>query len=84
MPGFDNKALPESSWAKIESAAVEEARRPEVLRIPIASGPPFDRHDRAVDSFGHAVGDSVLTVRQEEVAALSATNGVPRAACLWE
>jgi hypothetical protein len=45
-------------WVEIKSTAVEVDGCFEVLAIAISSNSPFDRHDLAMDSLGHCIGDS--------------------------
>jgi len=47
---------------EIEFTAVEVDGCFEVLAIAIASNSPFDRHDLAMDSLGHCIGDAVDAV----------------------
>ena len=53
---------PGLSWVEIESTAVEVDGRLEVFAISVAADSALDRHDLAVYSFGHGVGDSVSAV----------------------
>ncbi len=47
---------------EIESTAIEVDGCFEVLAFAIASSSPFDRHDFAIDSLGHRIGDTVDAV----------------------
>ncbi len=49
-------------WVEIESTAVEVDGCFEVLAIAISSNSPFDRHDLAIDSLSHYIGDTVDAV----------------------
>ncbi len=46
----------------VESTAVEVDGLFKVPAIAIASNSPFDRHDLALDSLGHCIGDTVDAV----------------------
>src|SRR5829696_10409115 len=52
--------LPGSAWVEVESSTVEIDCGREVLRIAEAARLPFDAHDLAVQSLGHAVRDGML------------------------
>lgn len=52
---------PALSRVEIQSAAVKQHSRFEVFDVAIASSSSFDRHDFAVDPFGHRIGDPVRT-----------------------
>lgn len=49
-------------WVELESAAVKEDCRFEVVAVTEASHSPFDGHDFAIHSFGDAVRDAVRAV----------------------
>src|SRR2546428_11616025 len=62
--------LPGSAWVKIQSSTEEVDGGLEVLLVSVATGPPLDGHDLAVQPFGHAVGDRVAAVGQDVLEAV--------------
>ena len=51
-----------SLLVEVASTAVEVDGLFKVLAIAIASNSPVDRHDLAIDSLGHCIGDTVDAV----------------------
>ncbi len=50
---------------KLYSTSVEEDRFLEVLDVSIASCSALDRHDHAVDNFGHAICNPMRAKRHD-------------------